>query len=491
MRPRTQADPAAERRPSADDRSSPAARRGSPAARRGSAGATVAIALAALAVPARRGPTGATVAIVLAALAVLPATAPATSARPDPRPAWEPGRALPGPDLAFRAAPSAHLGRRDPIGRGALGRKLGRLARKAPGSSGYYVTRVGGRSKGAIFDRNAGRRRKLASNEKLFTTAAALALLGPEWRIPTRVKVSGRVTREGKLRGDVYLIGGGDPSLGADGIRDLARQVRAAGIRRIGGRVIGDDSVFDRRRGVPDSNWGPSPYIAPLGGLVYAGSTYDGDPAREAARAFRDGLHDAGIRAGGKVGVRRAPGSLRDRDAIAEHESATIASLVRATNKDSINFFAEMLCKRLWAKPGRKGTTDGGVEAIERYARRVGSRVRARDGSGLTAGNKASPRDVVRLLVAAQRDGGLAKPLFRSLSIAGRDGTLAGRMGGSAAAGRCRGKTGTISGVSNVSGYCRSKRGLVAFSLLMNGVSNLGGAHAVQDRMVAAIARLR
>ena len=109
----------------------------------------------------------------------------------------------------------------------------------------------------------------------------------------------------------------------------------------------------------------------------------------------------------------------------------------------------------------------------------------------LTSGNKASPRNVVRLLVAAQRDDELAKPLFKSLSIAGRDGTLANRMGGSPAAGRCRGKTGTLTGVSNLSGYCKTRNGLVVFSLLMNGVSDLGGAHAVQDAMVAQIARLR
>ena len=64
-------------------------------------------------------------------------------------------------------------------------------------------------------------------------------------------------------------------------------------------------------------------------------------------------------------------------------------------------------------------------------------------------------------------------------------------MNGSAAAGRCRGKTGTLTGVSNVSGYCKTKNGLVAFSLLMNGVSNLDAAHAIQDAMVVQIARLR
>ncbi|MCL4286365.1 MAG: D-alanyl-D-alanine carboxypeptidase/D-alanyl-D-alanine-endopeptidase [Thermoleophilia bacterium] len=429
--------------------------------------------------PAPRRGAAAAVAVALLAAAPAPAS-PVAGAR---------GQALAGPDLPFRAAAPTGLADRRSMGRGALRRKLRRLARRAPGSSGYFVARIGGRSSKPIFDRNAGHSRKLASNEKLFTTATALHRLGPKWRIPTRVKIGGKV-RRGRLRGDIYLIGGGDPSFGADGVHDLARQVRREGIHRISGRVIGDDSVFDRRRGVPDSNWGPSPYIAPLSGLVYGGSTYSGDPAKEAAKAFRNELRDAGVRVGGKVRVRRAPGSVRSREAIAEHESATIASLVRATNKDSINFYAEMLLKRLWAKGGRKGTTNGGVKAVERFAGSVGSKVRARDGSGLTASNKASPRDVARLLAAAQRDDELAKPLFRSLAIAGRDGTLRSRMNGSSAAGRCRGKTGTLTGVSNLSGYCKSKRGLVVFSLLMNGVSDLDAAHHIQDEMVVAISRL-
>ncbi len=426
--------------------------------------------------------------LALAALAVLLLVAPAAAA---------PGaatsrQALPGPDLAFRGDPApARSEPRSPVSRGKLKRKLKRLARKAPGSSGYYVTKIGGKAKGAIFDRNGGHSRKLASNEKLFTTTAALHRLGPKWRIPSRVKVSGKINGKGKLRGDVYLVGGGDPSFGGGGVDDLAKQVRKAGIRRISGSVIGDDSVFDRRRGVPDSNWGPSPYIAPLGGLVYGGSTYSGDPAKEAARAFRGGLRDAGVRVGGKVKVDRMPAKLRARDEVAEYESPTIAALVRATNKDSVNFYAEMLLKRLWATPGRKGTTNGGVKAVERFARQVGSKVRARDGSGLTASNKASPRNVVRLLIAAQRDDELAKPLFKSLSIAGKDGTLGSRMGGTAAAGRCRGKTGTLTGVSNLSGYCKTKHGLVVFSLLMNGVSSLDAAHSIQDKMVIQIARLR
>jgi D-alanyl-D-alanine carboxypeptidase/D-alanyl-D-alanine-endopeptidase (penicillin-binding protein 4) len=109
----------------------------------------------------------------------------------------------------------------------------------------------------------------------------------------------------------------------------------------------------------------------------------------------------------------------------------------------------------------------------------------------LTDNNKSSPRDVVRLLTAVQDDHELTKPLYKSLAIAGKDGTLIDRMGGTAAAGRCRGKTGTIDGVSNLSGYCKSGHGLVAFSLLMNGVSSYDSARSIQDKMVIQIARYR
>jgi serine-type D-Ala-D-Ala carboxypeptidase/endopeptidase (penicillin-binding protein 4) len=433
-----------------------------------------------------------TAATALAVLTALVATGvPATAATHDA------GRAsgattASGPDLAFRTGRlPERLRRGGPIGRSKLQRKLKSLAREAPGASGYYVFDMKTKGKPVLFDRSGGHSRKLASNEKLFTTMTAMHRLGPDSRIATRVKARGKPGRKGKLGGDLYLIGAGDPTFGATGVKDLARQVRRDGIRKIGGRVIGDDSVFDRKRGVPDTNYQAGTDIAPLGGLVYGGSTYDGDPAKQAAREFRDALRKRGVQVGGKVKVGHLPSSLRDRDALASHDSPKIKSIVRATNKDSINFYAEMLLKRLWAEPGRKGTTSGGVKAVERFARAVGSKVHARDGSGLTDDNKASPRNVVRLLIAAQRDHELAKPLFRSLAIAGKDGTLSSRMEGSPAAGRCRGKTGTINGVSNLSGYCKSNGGLIAFSLLMNGVTSYDYARSIQDAMVAQIARYR
>jgi D-alanyl-D-alanine carboxypeptidase/D-alanyl-D-alanine-endopeptidase (penicillin-binding protein 4) len=77
-----------------------------------------------------------------------------------------------------------------------------------------------------------------------------------------------------------------------------------------------------------------------------------------------------------------------------------------------------------------------------------------------------------------------------ALPVAGQSGTIRKRMRRTAAAGRCRAKTGTLIGVSALSGYCTTSGGLrVAFSLLENRVCNWC-AKKVEDRMVAAIARL-
>ncbi len=399
---------------------------------------------------------------------------------------------LPGPDLPGSSAPSLQRASAQASGgysRSKLARKLSALARRAPGPSGFYVYDIGAGGKSVLFDHNEGKRRRLASNTKLFTTATALQRLGGgKARLETVVRRKGREQR-GTLRGNLYLVGGGDPSLGAAGVRELAREVEDTGIRKVKGDLIADDTIFDRLRGVADSGYGPSPYIAPLSGLVFGGSTYSGDPAKEAGRAFEKKLRKRGVRIKGKVRVGQTPKKIAATDPIAAYESPTIAALIEATNIPSNNFFAEMLLKGIAAQGG-KGTTRRGTRAVETFARQHGSRVDAKDGSGLTANNRSSPRDVVRLLVAMRKESD-AKAFYGSLPRAGKQGTLDGRMEGTSAAGRCRGKTGTITGVSALSGYCKAGDDLVAFSLLMNGVSNLDAAHDVQDEMVVAISKYR
>lgn len=98
-----------------------------------------------------------------------------------------------------------------------------------------------------LYDRNGINRLMPASNAKLFTSAAALETLGPDYRFHTDVLTTGK-TYGGVLAGPLFLKGYGDPtSLEAD-YRALAHQVAATGIRQVVGDLVADDTFFDSRR---------------------------------------------------------------------------------------------------------------------------------------------------------------------------------------------------------------------------------------------------
>lgn len=102
-----------------------------------------------------------------------------------------------------------------------------------------------------------------ASITKLFSTAYALARLGPDSRFSTRVMAAEPPAENGTLLGNLVLFGGGDPTLGGRGypygspavspltsLADLADQVVAAGVTRVEGDILGDDSLWP---------WEPAP----------------------------------------------------------------------------------------------------------------------------------------------------------------------------------------------------------------------------------------
>jgi D-alanyl-D-alanine carboxypeptidase/D-alanyl-D-alanine-endopeptidase (penicillin-binding protein 4) len=350
-----------------------------------------------------------------------------------------------------------------------------------------------------------GRPRPLASNMKLFTTSTALSRLGPETRIPTKVFRDGKVDANGVLHGSLYLQGGGDPVLGTPNFYDsylaglgtnlfaLTPQIRAAGITSITGRLYADDTIFDRLRGVADSGYATSSYIGPLSGLAFnsgfSGSTsssgFASDPAKLAASKLARSLRSNGVSVPPQVALRVTPANA---ERVAMIRSPKLNRIVNTTDVWSDNFFAEMLIKLLGARLGGAGTTAAGASVVEAFAHSHDSGVHAVDGSGLTRSNRASPRQVVDLLTAMREDPA-GDDFIQDLALAGHEGTVADRMHGTAAYGRCRTKTGTISGVSNLSGYCFNKSGRVmAFSILMAGVSNLTLAHLDQDRIAAAVA---
>lgn len=99
-----------------------------------------------------------------------------------------------------------------------------------------------------LYERNADKVFLPASNNKLLTSAAALGLLGTDFAYHTRVYRKGILRPDGSLQGDLILRGAGDPLLSPPELKALTKKVKQAGIRRISGRVMYDDSCFDKQR---------------------------------------------------------------------------------------------------------------------------------------------------------------------------------------------------------------------------------------------------
>jgi D-alanyl-D-alanine carboxypeptidase/D-alanyl-D-alanine-endopeptidase (penicillin-binding protein 4) len=390
-----------------------------------------------------------------------------------------------------------------PASEAVLKRTLASSMRAAGPSSGAWVRNAtDGRT---LLRWRAGVPRVLASNVKIFTTSAALDRFGADGTFQTAVLARGDVDEAGVLRGDLYLRGGGDPAFGSASfvrrnygfgatVEQLAQAVSAAGVQRVTGRVVGDESRFDSLRGGPDSGYRASVWVGPLSALGFnrglareGGSSFQLNPPAFAAARLDEALSGLGVDVRGSPRAGAAPANA---ELLASVESPSMARLAQITNTRSDNYFAEILVKNLGRDANGSGTTSSGTRAAESFARRLRARPRLVDGSGLSRANVASPRHVGTVLDRLQ-----SRPEFdsfyRSLPVAGRTGTLADRMRRGAARGRCHAKTGTIIGVSALSGYCESRGGdTYVFSILMNGV-NIYGARTLQDRMARAMAAER
>jgi D-alanyl-D-alanine carboxypeptidase/D-alanyl-D-alanine-endopeptidase (penicillin-binding protein 4) len=383
--------------------------------------------------------------------------------------------------------PAAHA-----AGPAATVRALDRqMSQAGTGSSALVIDLDSGAT---LYARRADVPRIPASVNKLYTTSAAMTLYGQEGTLTTEVLGDAQPDDEGVVTGNLYLRGGGDPEFGRREARRLARILGTSGLTELTGRVIGDETRFDRLRGGPDSAYRVSEWVGPLSALSFnhgltlaKRARFQRNPPQYAAKIFTRELKRAGVivRRAGRAGV--APAGA---ESLGEWSSNRMAVLARHTNRPSDNYFAETLLKNLGADFGGHGTTAAGAAVARRQAARYGARPTIVDGSGLSRQNRTTPRDVVRLLDGLD-ESDIARPMRLSLSVAGKSGTLYDRMRHTAAKGRCRAKTGTLSGVSNLAGYCNSKSGArLAFAFLMSGVSTWTG-HRLQDRMATSLARYR
>ena len=239
-------------------------------------------------------------------------------------------------------------------------------------------------------------------------------------------------------------------------------------------------------RGLTDNElrvWGDFP----VGGRSYSAFLSVHKPALWAATLFKQALIARGIKVDGDVRSRdfRLPEKEkfdpRKAFEIASQDSATLAEIVRKTNKESNNLFAELILRTLGKERGasaadadarknrERGDDEAGTAVVRSWLASNGisdEGLAIRDGSGLSRLDLVTPEATARLLVAIGKTNS-ATTFHDSLPIAGRDGTLGSRL--PRAAGRIFAKTGTISYVHSLSGYAAAENGeILAFSIFCN-----------------------
>ena len=326
-----------------------------------------------------------------------------------------------------------------------------------------------------IYSRSAARRVTPASTIKLMTSAAAMSRFGPDHRFRTRIALDG-VQSGSTFVGDVWLVGGGDPSLSTFGFRranyggvgtniaSLTTPLVRRGITLVRGRVRVDDSLFDDTRYVP--GWKRSfryEETGALGALTvnqaqlgrWIGTRSSRVPDVQAGETLRVLLQRRGIR----VTARTLPGELpEDATVVGAVASPPLVDLLAHMNSTSDNFYAETMLKHLGVERfGARG--DGSTAAGARAARaalvELGVDMRGVnwvDGSGLAYGNRVTARAIGHTLaLGSQTDWG--EQWIRGFANNGRSGTLRKRMTRRPWYGRVYGKTGTLRHASGLAGF--------------------------------------
>jgi D-alanyl-D-alanine carboxypeptidase/D-alanyl-D-alanine-endopeptidase (penicillin-binding protein 4) len=327
------------------------------------------------------------------------------------------------------------------------------LADPAVAGSGWGVSVVG-LDGTPLYQHNDGGRFAAASNTKLLTTAAALALLGPQFTVTTRVVAA--TVENSTVRGDLTLIGAGDASMSARvlpyslrtertgdplaAFDDLAAQVARAGVREITGNIVGDDNYFAWQPWPSGWAWNDLQweYGAPVSALVandnvlYLTITPGAAPGDPASYAWLPQLDHFKIEStirttAAGAGVKTALGASREPNSTTVRLWGTIpvgaqpSSMALAANDPAV-LAAEALKERLLAQGIR---VDGIATARHRDVHEIDEPETGSGGAAEVAWGSAtpvsiplriepSPSDPVTGILVASR---VSPPLLQDLTV--------------------------------------------------------------------------
>jgi D-alanyl-D-alanine carboxypeptidase/D-alanyl-D-alanine-endopeptidase (penicillin-binding protein 4) len=378
--------------------------------------------------------------------------------------------------------------------------------------AGYVIDEATGK---VLFDQRGETPMAPASTLKTAIAAAALRTFPLNTRLTTRVvylpPAGGATSGPTRQGGTLWLVGGGDPTLTSDPapvaypqsvsarLSDLAAQVRAAGITKVG-QVVGDGTLFAGPGMAP--GWKPS-YVSegdvtPVaalevdGGRSRPGATgpRTGDPVGQAAAEFAAALRAAGVSVGTTASGAANPAATL----IASAQSPPIPVLVQRMLEDSDNDIAESLGRLVARARGLPATFAGAATSDLRALTELGistAGMSLSDVSGLSTADVVPPRTLVTILrTAALSDHPALRPLFTGLPVAGFTGTLGDRYAQpdtAAAAGDVRAKTGSLGIVTSLLGEVVDQDGRLLLFGFFAPVQESTAAKAALDRVAAAL----
>jgi len=385
-----------------------------------------------------------------------------------------------------------------------------------------------------LFDRNGHIGLAPASTQKMVTSAAALSMLGKDYRYTTRLYRSGELDGDGSLKGSLVIVGSGDPTLGSwryEGrdsslvMKNFANAVAASGIRKISMPMVISTPGFSKQT-IPGGwvwddignyygaapaglNWKENQYdlVLEAAGKKQGESVAVSSPAKSYINELKAGAPGSGDNAyaylpvaGGMsvlsgtipAGAAHFKISASDPDPalsftkgmildpawhlIYRYDSPALDSIIYWFNKKSINLYGEALIKTIALEQGKTGSTEAGVEQLKIFWEKQGidpNELNIYDGSGLSPLNRVTTHAQVEVLRYA-RSQPWFDVLYNSLPIYNG----------------MHMKSGTISKVKGFTGFQQGKDGhTYIFSFLVNNYN--GSASSLVQKMYGVLDEMK
>ena len=331
-----------------------------------------------------------------------------------------------------------------------------------------------------VFAYNEQQRMWPAQSLQLVTAVSALDMLGADYGFHTSICYRGRI--EGDiLRGELYCVGGFDPTLTRDDLRAMADSIRRFGIRRIEGMVVADVTMKDTLSRGSGWCWDVNyERLTPL--IVDRKDEFVGRLARE--------MLNAGIELDVTWARSKVPQGCTE---IYRHRTA-IGHVLKPMLKGVDRLYAEaMFYQVAKANTTKEAKAADASKAIKRLVGRLGlddTNYTIADGSGTSLYSYITAELLVRFLRHAAENQWMLNVLYPSLPVAGVDGKLQGRLTSKPCRGNVHAVAGGMPGVSSLAGYCRASNGhILCFAIINQGLTQLRDGELFQDRVCQVLCR--